>query len=323
MPLSLAQLEPGSLQYACSIALVAMLLDAIWRWPEKWHPLTLVRILAIRMAQKVQPAVSDRQYQHWISGSLAFLVLFGPMLIVLYVLIAFAAYGFVFELILLLTALSFANQRHYYQRVLQALSKKQKLLAREWLENLVKRETRALSDIGIAKAAMESYLLRYCYQYVTVIVMFLIGGIILALVYRLLLECRWQWQRPTHTPDLFIQPVSLCCRAMQWLPSLFVIAVSSVLIWPRNTKDQQRQNVKVNAPTLRFNSLGSLILNRFGKRLGFALGGPVQYGEAKRRFRRLGAPYQVKFSDMHALKLSLHSITLCLILILGFGAVYF
>jgi len=304
------------LVYSATLVLLAIMADKVWTWPAKWHPVTFIQLLAKRMAERVQTPVESSFQQHCISGSLAYIVLFGPLLALLALLLEFAAYRAFFEWLLLYWILGFSHTQALFQRVFYALSKERKTLAREWLAKLVKRDTKSLSDIGVGKAAIEALVLRYFYHYVTIIALFFIGGIVLAMAYRCALECRWQWKRTEAKKDAFVLPVTLFCRLAQWLPCAISITLLKIAIWPRNTAEDGRKSVKVTKPNVSFWNIAPFALHTFGRKLGIALSGPVFYQGIKLTYPRLGAPYQVRLSDMQATETLLTLLTTLIVFII-------
>ena len=94
---------------------------------------------------------------------------------------------------MLLLALRFQDISKQTRRVSAALSKQQKMLARHALSQIVLRETQKMSPLGIVKANIESLLLRYSYQYCSVIFWYLLTGGVGALIYRLVYEVSLCW----------------------------------------------------------------------------------------------------------------------------------
>jgi adenosylcobinamide-phosphate synthase len=76
---------------------------------------------------------------------------------------------------MLLVALRLKDITKQTRRVTAALSKRQKMLARHALSQIVLRETQKTSSLGMVKANIESTLLRYSYQYCAVIFWYFIS----------------------------------------------------------------------------------------------------------------------------------------------------
>ena len=270
--------------------LVAIAAGCLWRWPEKYHPLTLFRLLADGMAKKVRPKPSEPASQHKLSGALGAIVLIVPFCVLLALLVYMAEYPQFFEAIILISALDFASVRWRYNQVVTALQRGKKVLAREAVSNMVARDCDRLSDIGIAKAAMESYLLRFYYQFCGVVVWYLIGGAVVALLFRLLLVFTWQWhwRRPGYY--WFAIPVRRICRLMALLPAFMGAILFSLVTHPINSvKAWKRCKLKDTT---------SWLLALSGGGLDVKLGGPAMYADNMIRYDRVGGDREVRFSDL-------------------------
>ena len=144
---------------------LAIAVDALWRWPQSTHPLTLMRYLVQQMGRKVVPSREYGRSQHYISGSLAALVLLAPLVVCVAILVYMAQYPVFFEAIILVALLDYGYQRQQYKKVLASVGRNKKSLAREMAQTITARQCASLSDIGIAKAARNRYgwfLYLYC-----------------------------------------------------------------------------------------------------------------------------------------------------------------
>ncbi|MBU2979495.1 cobalamin biosynthesis protein [Alteromonas sp. C1M14] len=274
-----------------AIVILAIAINSVWRWPEKYHPLTLFRLLAKGMAQKVKPQATDPPRQHRISGSLGAIVLIAPFVVLVALLVYMAEYPLFFDAIILLCLLDFAQAKRQYRRIMAALAKDQKLLAREILGTIVARDCQRLSDLGIAKAAMESLLLRFYYQVCGVIFWFLIGGPAIALGYRLLLVFSWEWHWRLPGYYWFGLPVRRLARLLAIVPAFIGAFMLAIVTHPVRGFKAITQ-CKHSDPT-------SFLLALSGGGLGVKLGGPAIYGGNMVRYHRVGGPLNVKYSDMY------------------------
>lgn len=272
------------------VTLCVILLDRVWRIPPQAHPLTLYRLLLTNLAKKVCPDRSAPLPQHYISGTLGIFVLTIPFMIVLAFVLSLAEYIWFFDTLVLFTCLNFYSIRRQYKLVIQALTGSKKLLARERLTLLVARQTDALSDIGIAKAAIEGYLLRFTQVFIGTLFWFLLAGPLAALSYRLLLEFRWNWHRKKQRYKSFSLPAYWLSQAMVIIPySLalpFIILSTSPIGAINGLRHAQQRD------------LTSLLLAAFGGGMAIQLGGPAYYDGIKYRHQRVGGPRQVRLSDM-------------------------
>lgn len=251
---------------ALASLLLAALADALWRWPRAYHPLTLFQLLSDGMARRVCPGAGHGKPQHYISGSLGAVVLLTPFAGLTTALLYMAQYPWFFESVLMLCLLDFGHDRYRYQQIIKATGQQKKILAREALGTLVARQTTSLSDIGIAKAAIESLLLRFVYLYCGVLVWFVLLGPVAALCYRLIIQINWQWNPRLTGYHWFGRPVALLANVLKLagaLPGIIVVMIATHPI--AAFKGMLASPAKDRA---------SLILAAFGAGLGIQLGGP-------------------------------------------------
>ncbi|NVK57676.1 MAG: cobalamin biosynthesis protein [Alteromonadaceae bacterium] len=281
---------PPTFTLAVMIALIVIIIDRVWHISAQVHPLTLYRLLVINLAKKVRPPLSAPVSQHYISGSLGIMVLTVPFLIVLALILSVAHYQWFFDAVILFLCLNFYAVRRTYKRVIAALSHNKKLLARERLIQLVARQTTTLSDIGIAKAAIEAYLLRFLQQYIGVLFWYFILGPLAALSYRLLLEFRWQWHRKYIKNKYFSLPA-------YWLTQCLIVpayCVGAILLVLCTSPLKAIRGCRYAGQR----DLTSLLLAIFGAGMGFTLGGPAIYDGITHRHTRVGGSRQVRLSDL-------------------------
>ena len=269
---------------------LALAVDAVWRWPQSTHPLTFMRYLVRQMGRKVLPTSSFSPFQHYISGSLAALVLLTPIVVCLAILVYMAEYPIFFEAVIMVVLLDFGYQRQQYKKVLKSVGRNKKSRAREMVGTITARQCDTLTDIGIAKAAIESLWLKFLYLYCGVIFYFVVAGPIGALVYRLLLLTTWQWHFRTPTMRYFATPVRKLVSLLV-LPPAFIGALLSLLVSHpvKALKAFRRCSAKDKT---------SLLLALLGGALNIKLGGPAIYANRKYRYPRVGGAEDVKYSHM-------------------------
>lgn len=274
--------------------LLVMLVERVFNWPEKYHPLSFFRILAAGMDKKVRPSTNDSKLQQTISGSLAATVLLVPFLLILALLINLAEYPQFFDAILLLIALQFRPYLLRYKTVMRALQNDKKILARSTLSAMVLRDTDKLSPLGIAKAAIESLLLRAANQYVGTLFWYLVLGGLGAITYRLLYEFSQAWNTKLVKYRHFGQPVRTVFSLLSWLPKrLFIMCIaiaeniSGAIAAARKSPKKADSNGK--------------FLSVCGGALGIELSGPAFYAGEKIRMPRVGGKREIRFADMQRL----------------------
>lgn len=281
------------------ILLFVMLLEKVITWPDQAHPLTLLRSMAETMGKKVHTSKSNSPTQQRVSGALAIVVLSLPVAFIVTVVLFFAEYAFFFDGVLLMIALRFQPVMSGSKKIQQALEARKKALARNILSRWTLRETEALSELGICKATVETLLLRFSYQYMSVIFWYLIGGGIAAIIYRFIYEMSHTWNIKLWHYQHFGRPVSWLSFILQWVPVrlnalLFVIAVNVSKAFAAMNK--QRGSV----------SSHTLLLTLFGGALDLQLGGPAYYGKQKIRLPKCGGINAPQVKDIARARLGIY-----------------
>lgn len=228
--------------------------------------------------------------QHYISGALGPIVLITPFAVLVGLLVYLAEYPLFFEAVLMMAIIDFNHIRNQYQRVVNAVGKNKKVLSRETLDPIVYRDCVRLTDIGIAKAAIESLVLRFCYQYWGVLFWFIFAGPVTALIYRLLLTLNWEWHWRKPGYSRYSQPVHSLTRAMRAIPTFFAGIALILVTHPIHALKAIKQ--------AKSKDQSSLILAIMGGGHDIKLGGPAFYHGQKYRYPRVGGSRDVRFSDM-------------------------
>jgi adenosylcobinamide-phosphate synthase len=278
------------------VLLVVVIIDQLWAWPDKYHPLSFAKLLAIRMADKVHPNQHHQELPHSvmqqkISGTLGFLMLLAPLMTILAIFISFAEFPLFFETVLLLMAIQFQVIIKQGRKISDALGKQKKALARHLVSDIVLRETDKLSPLGISKASIESLLLRFNQQFFCVIFWFFIFGGIGALTYRLLYEFSHCWNTKLQRFTYFGSPLAMLVAVMQWLP---VRLAALALVLGQNVGAAIR--AYKNFPGRKNTHMLLLIIQ--GGALGIELSGPNYYDNIKIRSAKCGGQRLVSHSDI-------------------------
>ena len=271
--------------------IVVVCLERWLQLPDSVHPLTFARLIAQRMAYKVNARRPGDALQQTIAGTLAPLVLLVPFLVVLMLLMYLAEFPLFFESLLLLVALRFEPIIALCKKIEKSLKQDKKTLARHQLQNLVIRKTANLSALGITKACIESLLLRFNHQYCTVLMVYFVGGGIAAISYRLLFEFAQCWHGRVFRFEFFAKPTRFIVELIQWLPArlsgcCFILTQNFAMAW-RAFKS------KANQHNTRF-----FILNLQGAALSIQLSGPIYYGQDKLNQPKCGGLKLVTSEDI-------------------------
>ncbi|MBC3765188.1 cobalamin biosynthesis protein CobD/CbiB [Neptunicella marina] len=272
------------------VLLVVILLERLWVWPLKYHPLSLIRMIAAQMSAKVNKAKSSASQQR-ISGGLAMVMLLVPALIIIWLFIELAEYPLFFNGLLLFIALEFSNVRRAVNKSAIALSRNKKALARNMIDAHCLRDTELLSPIGIAKTCCEVLTLRFAYQYWGVIFWYLIAGGLSALAYRLVIEMAYAWNTKLPQYSQFGHITQQFKKLLCWLP---VHLLGIAILLAHNIKNGWR------AIALRSQKNShTFILAAVAGTMQFQLGGPVMYSGKKVRYQKLGP---ARYADAESIR---------------------
>ncbi|NDV90283.1 adenosylcobinamide-phosphate synthase [Alteromonas sp. 345S023] len=269
---------------------LAVAADALWQWPISSHPLTLMRYIVKQMGEKVLPEMHYPKGQHYISGTLAAVVLLSPIVTCVAILVYMAEYPVFFEAVIMIVVIDFGFQRRQFSKLLTIIGKNKKVRTRETLSTIVARDCSRLTDVGVAKAAIESLWLKFLYLYCGVIFYFVITGPVGALIYRLLLLMSWQWHYRTPAMRHFAAPIRKLVSLLV-LPPAIVGALATLMVSHpiRGVNAMKKSSAKDKT---------SLLLALLGGVNDIQLGGPAIYHHKKYRYPRVGTTKQVKYSDI-------------------------
>jgi adenosylcobinamide-phosphate synthase len=264
-------------------------------WPEKYHPLSVIKLLAKRLAEKVHKGARQSRYQQHLAGTLALLILVPPLVIIFALLASLSEFPLLFNALLFLVALQFQPIQQTNQKIYRALAQDRKILARQLLSAIVLRETQNLSPLGVGKACIESQLLRFAHQYCSVVLLYLIGGGALALAYRMGYECSQMWNTRTPYFRYFGRGAALSMTFIQWVPARLAALCFALA-----------QNVGESVNAFRLNKWHHcthlFLLHVQGAALGIELGGPAFYRGQKYRFDKVGGARPARLEDMQRTK---------------------
>lgn len=275
----------------------ALLFHLILPIPASAHPATLWRAFARILADKVNQ--NHNYSQSLISGSLAWLLMTVPAVVVLIALKPLVWQQQLFELALLLLAIDWRNNEKLANKLAQALVKEDKKLARKLLSPILNRETDSLSPLGLGKAGAETIILGYGRNVISVLFWYALTGGIGAFTYRLVQELARAWS-PSRSEFLpFGSPAVRILSVMDFIPlrlfSLFIVVgknsgkVLSQML-------QQGKTWPVPGPAWLLASVGS--------KLELSLGGPAIYSGKKTIRPKIGgriAPAAIHLSQVQKL----------------------
>ncbi|GGD50558.1 cobalamin biosynthesis protein CobD/CbiB [Lacimicrobium alkaliphilum] len=297
------------------LVLLVILIERLWLWPVAYHPLSFFRLLASRMADKVNRRDTDAIDQQRISGTLAPLVLLAPILISIGLFINLAEFPLFFDAVLLLMAIYYKPVLQNLHRAEMALKNNKKALARDLSARLLLRQTDSLSPMGLSKALTETTVLRFFYQFCTPLFWFFVGGGLAALTYRILYEFSQAWNTRQPRFRYFGQPVGMVVVALQALPvylALFAFMLAENISGAITGRKQLNKG----------SCFHTRILALAGGALNLQLGGPAYYDGQKRRTQKCGGSRLPQIKDIRRAILATHKCTailLCLVSLLYAG----
>jgi adenosylcobinamide-phosphate synthase len=272
-----------------------LILERYWQIPERLQPLLFIRLLGVRLAEKTNQNGQDTQQQLAISGTVGFLLLTLPWLIIAFIMNTFAYYPVFFDAFILLLCIQFSGQIVRMKRIALALKRGKKQLAKDTLAKMTLRDTQPLSPIGISKAAAESIILRAYYQQITVVFWFVLAGPFLALFYRMALELNHAWNPKLTKFRHFGIAAAYACHWIQWIP-VRLAALLSILA-TRGLTPFINAQFKKTLQTF-FSSNGKVIMASQSLTTNLHLSGAVMYEGQKFRREKYKALKEPELVDL-------------------------
>lgn len=259
----------------------AILFHLILPIPRSAHPIQLWRKFAQLLADKVN--TPNGYSQQLLSGTLAWLLMCVPALILLIALRPLIWQPQLFDLALLLLAFDWRSQALLTQQIGTALTQEDKMRARALLSPLLNRETSTLSPLGLGKAAAETIIMDYARNVIGVLFWYALLGGTGALMYRLIIELARCWSPSRAQYQPFGQTSLKVAATLDWLPmKLF----SLLLLAGRGFTGLIAQ---VRIQSLSWPQPGpGWLLCATGQKLQIALGGPAIYGGRKAIRAKIG-----------------------------------
>ncbi|MFY8273001.1 cobalamin biosynthesis protein CobD/CbiB [Pseudoalteromonas sp. SSDWG2] len=270
---------------------------ALERWlplPSWYHPFTLVRLIFSNLVKRTYQPTHTSPYLLLASVlSIALCVLLPLVLISAFSQLVY--YPELLNAFLLYLSLSSHTLINKVKRTAQALKQHRKSLARAILGNITVRETTRLSEAGIAKASIESLVLRMLKDYFTPLFLYCVFGGLAAFSYALL----WQLHQAMR---MHAMPNSAYLIASKWLLSVCqlpaLVLYLGPLLFSRHALEALRF-IKVYGQHFYHRSTG-IILSFFSARLQIQLGGPAFYHDMRFEKMRVSLHRQPQCQDIGA-----------------------
>ncbi|SDR97214.1 adenosylcobinamide-phosphate synthase [Halopseudomonas sabulinigri] len=197
-------------------ALLAALLDRLLGEPSRWHPLVGFG----RWAQYLEQRLN--RHNSILRGALAWALAVLPFTVLAYWLASWPVLGWVFAVLCLYVCLGGQSLTAHARPIAEALQRKDLPLARELVGRIVSRDTRQLSEEGIARATVESVLENGSDALFAALFWFLLLGAPGVVLYRLsnTLDAMWGYRTPRFL--LFGRVAARMDDVLNYLPARLV-----------------------------------------------------------------------------------------------------
>jgi len=275
----------------------ALLLQYILPLPRSSHPVILWHKFAEILANKVNN--NNNYSQSIISGTLGWLLMIIPALLVCIALKPLVWQPQLYELALLILALDWRNHSQLADKLGKSLAREDKVEARKQLKPFVNRETDTLSAVGLGKAGAETIVMGFSRNVIVVLFWYGLLGATGAFIYRLMAELARAWSPSRASFHPFGLPIIRTVAIVEFLPlrlfSLFLIAGSNSAKALYAIKTQSR-SWPLPGP--------AWVLCAIGGKLELALGGPAIYAQQKVVRAKIGGrvvPSALHLSQIHTL----------------------
>jgi adenosylcobinamide-phosphate synthase len=274
---------------------VALLAERFFPLVSWYHPNTFLTVIFSALSDRLYNPMNPKSYQY-LASTLAFTL---TILVIVTLVVLFLEFAFYPELLsglVLYLLLSSRAQEKKSLRIARLLKLNQKATARELLSSLVARDVSRLSASGICKATMESLVLQSARHYFAVIFFYLLGGAILALVYRLLTLIHQAWRKNQKPNNPFLATIAKLLFVLEWLPTRLV----ALTIAATNASRQSIHYIKHYGRHFYQTNTGWL-LSVTSAALQVQLGGPALYQGERFNKMRVGTDRLPDADDIPAL----------------------
>ncbi len=275
----------------------ALLFHHILPIPHSTHPITLWRLMAKQLANKVNRHHSYSQST--LSGSLAILLMVVPWLVILIALKPLVWKAPLYELALLLLALDWRSSEALTKQLVKGMSQEDKAQCRQLLTPYINRDTSTLSLLGIGKAGAETIIMGYGRNVVCVLFWYALTGGIGAFIYRLIAELARTWSpsRKQYVP--FGKPVVKLLAVLDVVPMrIFALLIAAGKDLSRVINGMKRQVKYWPLPG------PAWLMCSVGHKLQLSLGGPALYQGTRTERAKIGgriAPAAIHLAQVQAL----------------------
>ncbi len=176
------------------VVLAAVTLDVALGEPRRWHPLVAFGALVKRIEQSLNPAGSGDRAQGVLAWCLAVL----PLTLLVGLLAQLPYIGWFISVLALYLAIGLRSLAEHAEPIADALEAGDLPRAREQVGRIVSRDTSALDEEGVARAASESMLENGSDAVFAALFWFIVAGPAGVVLYRLsnTLDAMWGYRTP-------------------------------------------------------------------------------------------------------------------------------
>lgn len=263
--------------HSIALLVVVMLAKYILERLSPHQPWQFFSFFCQQLAAKVNKEENGAK-QQFISGVVAVLVTFTPLWVILWLFGGFIEVAFLWQSLLLYLALGPLTFKHSANSIIKSIDSGDKYQAKQTLQKLALRETSSLSVMGLSKASIEMLVLKPLQQTITVSILFLIGGGLLAISYRLILEMHYAWNQKLYKMRSFGRFANAVTQIFTWLPSRMILIGGLFLSFGQ----QSRLLWRLTMPHF-FKLDNNALMQFFALALNVRLGGVAMYNGAKLR----------------------------------------
>ncbi|MDO6763636.1 cobalamin biosynthesis protein [Agarivorans sp. 1_MG-2023] len=302
--------EHSWLWLSLSLPLLGIALERLLPGRGFGQVMLLIRWFGEQLANKVNRSTNGPKQQR-LAGAIALLTVLTPLALGIALFNQLNPLSALLDALLLLCLLQWQAPMHSFHRITLLLNKQLHQQARGILRPWVLRDCDGLSAVGVAKASAEMLLLRLAANWFGVIFWFMLGGIVPALIYRIISELHLAWNPKLSQYRQFGNSASRFYQALSWLP--FQLLALIICVYGKLSRNKAALSQGFRWP---YSASGKLI-SVSASSLQSELGGPRHYQQQKVEQARFGPAKQYPEAaelDRLALKLNMSALLFLLIL---------
>jgi len=272
------------------VIILAVLLDLWLGEPRHYHPLAGFGRLAVRIETAL---IGDPHADRAVRGALAVALAVLPWVLLAWLLTLWSGVALLVEVLLLYLAIGGSSLAQHGRAVAEALAGSDLPLARERVGWMVSRDSGALDETGVSRAAVESVLENGSDALFGAIFWFVLLGAPGVVLYRLVNTLDAMWGYRSERYHAFGWAAAKLDDLLNWLPARltavsYALAGDYRLAW-RCWQNQAQRSDSPNAGVVMASGAGAL---------GLQLGGPAFYRGVEQDRPELGEGFAPCWQDI-------------------------